>query len=230
MSSASFVIFGKALRRAINQSVVAFGHPSRALLPAAKTLTIASTSKTLPPQVPPLTSCRAAQSRVSSGSAGSGARSGLAARPSSTRGSRVRADEHAALADEIDRALELHAIDDDLDQIAIAELADRAAGQRFGRDVSDARARRHAAEPRVGEDGDVLAERQISKRRGELIRLFHPRAHRSAADQHQDVTRLDPAFLDRRHRRWLGGEDLRRAGESVHAIGRRAPTDRSPCS
>ena len=85
------------------------------------------------------------------------------------------------LADEIDRPFERAAIDDDLDEVAVAQLADRAAGQRFGRDVADARAGRHAAEPRVGDDRDVLAERQVPQRAGELIGLLHAGAHRPAA-------------------------------------------------
>ena len=56
-------------------------------------------------------------------------------------------------------AFERVAIDDDLNEIAVAQLADRPARQRFRRHVADARARRDAAEPRVGEHRDVLAER-----------------------------------------------------------------------
>src|SRR5262245_17749738 len=46
----------------------------------------------------------------------------------------------AGVADEIDRAFELVAIDDDLDAVTRAELAERAAGKRFRRNVANARA------------------------------------------------------------------------------------------
>ena len=57
----------------------------------------------------------------------------------------------------------LNAVDDDANQIAVAQLADRSAGQRLGADVADAGAGRDAGEPGVGQDGDLLAERQVSQ-------------------------------------------------------------------
>ena len=82
--------------------------------------------------MPPLTSCSAAHSRVSSGSPGSGARSGRDGRARQDRGAGLGTDLHAAFADEIDRAFELDAIDHDLDQVAVAQLADRTAGSASG--------------------------------------------------------------------------------------------------
>ena len=119
---------------------------------------MASTSYTHPPQVPPLTRCSAAQSRVSSGRSGSGARSGRGER----RGQHLRAflgaESSVAVADEVDAAFELVAVDDDLDAVAVAHLADRAAGQRLRADVADAGAGRDAGEAGVGQHRDVLAE------------------------------------------------------------------------
>ena len=67
--------------------------------------------------------------------------------------------------DQVERALELDPIDDDPDQVAVADLADRAAGQGLGADVADAGAGRDAGEPGVGDDRDVLAEREMLERR-----------------------------------------------------------------
>ena len=58
-----------------------------------------------------------------------------------------------------------------------------------GRNVADAGAGGDAAETRVGEHRDVLAEIQMLQRGGDLIDLLHARAHRAAADQHDDVAR-----------------------------------------
>ena len=55
-------------------------------------------------------------------------------------------------------------VDDDLDDVAVAQLADRTAGQRLGRDVADAGTGGHAAEAGVGEHRHVFAERQILQR------------------------------------------------------------------
>ena len=52
----------------------------------------------------------------------------------------------------------------------------------------------HAAEPGVGDDGDVFAERQVTQRAGDLIGLFHAGAHRPAADQHEHVAGLRSRF------------------------------------
>ena len=52
---------------------------------------------------------------------------------------------------------EVDAVDLDRDQIAVAQLADRPAGERLGADVADAGARGDAGEARVGEQGDAAA-------------------------------------------------------------------------
>ena len=49
---------------------------------------------------------------------------------------------------------------DDANQVAVAHLADRAAGQGLGADVADAGAGGDAGEAGVGEHGDVAAPRQ----------------------------------------------------------------------
>ena len=68
-------------------------------------------------------------------------------------------------ADQVERAFEVDAIDDDPDQVAVADLAERAAGEGFGADVADAGPRRDAGEPGVGQHGDLLAEREVPQRR-----------------------------------------------------------------
>ena len=109
--------------------------------------------------MPPLASCSAAQSRVSRGKTGSGARSARErpALPDSrvpsfgARRSTTRLTDPSSFTRSID----------DLDQVAIPHLADRSAGQRFRRDVADAGAGGDAAEARVGDHRHVLAEIQI---------------------------------------------------------------------
>src|SRR5204863_9466271 len=108
------------------------------------------------------------------------------------------------------------------DEVAVAELAQRAARERFRRDVPDARARRDAAEPRVGYHRDLLPPLQVFQRARELIGLLHPTAHRAAAAEHEHVARHYLAValaLDRLDRVLLAGEHLRRAGLAVHPVG-----------
>ena len=112
-------------------------------------------------------------------------------------------------------------------------LADRAAGQRLGADVADAGAGRDAGEARVGDHRDVLAPGQVLERGGDLVDLLHARAQRPAADQHEDVARPGraPALaLDGRDGVALAGEDARRAGLAVDAVGIDHARDRWPCS
>ena len=92
---------------------------------------------------------------------------------------------------EIDRAVEARPIDFDADAVAVAQPADGPAGERFGADVADARPRRDAREPRVGRKRDRLADVEILERRGDLVDLFHARAHRAAAGEHDHRARRD---------------------------------------
>ena len=69
-----------------------------------------------------------------------------------------RANDLLRIADEVDGAGEILSVDDDLDLVAVLKFADGATGERFGGDVPDAGAGGDAAEARVGEHGDVLAE------------------------------------------------------------------------
>src|SRR5215510_8017733 len=59
-----------------SENVLRHDRVRSACLPAESTRRMESASNTAPPQVPPLTSCSAAQIRESSGSAGSATRSG----------------------------------------------------------------------------------------------------------------------------------------------------------
>src|SRR5262249_14434500 len=135
-----------------------------------------------------------------------------------------------------DAPFETIAVDDDLDTVTVLHLADRPAGERLGADMTDARPRRDAAEPGVGEHGDVLAEAEVLERGSDLVDLLHPRPHRSAADQHEDVAGLQALVavtLDCLDRGVLAREDAGRADLAIdtvridHArIDRRALDDR----
>ena len=141
--------------------------------------------------MPPPTACKAAQRRVSSGSSGSGERSGWGGRAARIRALLGRVEFDAVGADQVDGAFEAVAVDHDPDQVAVADPADRPPRQRLGTDVADARTGRDAREPGVGQDGDLLAEREVLQGRGDLVDLLHARPHRAAADQDQDVAGLD---------------------------------------
>ena len=65
---------------------------------------------------------------------------------------------------QVDRTFQLYPVDDDLDGFAVPDLPDRASGQSLGGDMTDAGAGGNAAEPRVGDDGDVLAEIEVLER------------------------------------------------------------------
>src|SRR4030095_14483457 len=95
------------------------------------------------------------------------------------------------VADQIDAALELPAVDDDADTVAFAHLPHGPAGQRLRPHVADTGAGGHAREARVGDHRDLLAPREVLQRRGDLVDLLHPRAEGGAADQHQDVAGLE---------------------------------------
>ena len=120
---------------------------------------------------------------------------------------------------QIDRAFQPNAVDDDLDDIAVHDLAQRPARQRLRRNVPDAGPRRDPAEPRVRDHRHVLSEVEVLQRGGHLIDLLHSRARRAAARQHQDVARAHAPVLDRLHRRRLGVENARRASLAVDTIG-----------
>ena len=60
----------------------------------------------------------------------------------------------------VDPAMQVDAIHFDPDQIAVAHLGQRPAGQRFRPDMPDARSGADAGEPRVGHDRHVAAPRR----------------------------------------------------------------------
>src|SRR6202789_1548059 len=84
-----------------------------------------------------------------------------------------RAEDLLCIAHQVDGAGQLLPVDDNLDPVAIHELADGASGERFGRDVADAGAGGDAAETGVGEQGYVLAGREPLEGGGELRDLLH---------------------------------------------------------
>ena len=77
------------------------------------------------------------------------------------------------VADEVQASLELHAIDLDAYEVAIAQPADRSAGQRLWADMADARTGRDSGKTRVSDYRDVLAPRQVLERGSDLVGLFH---------------------------------------------------------
>ena len=76
-------------------------------------------------------------------------------------GSFVRTELDALGTDQVHRAFEPDPVDDDPDQVAVADPADRSSRERLGADVADAGAGGDAREPGVGQDGDLLAEREV---------------------------------------------------------------------
>src|SRR4029079_7877535 len=124
--------------------------------------------------------------------------------------------------DQVDRAVEAHAVDDDADAIAVAETADGAARQRFGADVADARSRRDAGKARIGQQRDSLADVEVLERGGDLVNLFHARAERATSGQHDHFAGADAvlaAALDGRNRRAFARENARGPGTAIHAVG-----------
>jgi hypothetical protein len=83
------------------------------------------------------------------------------------------------VADEIDAALHPHSINDDANQIVVAEFAEWTAGESFGTDVPEASAGADAAETRIGQQRDTFAERQMFERARELVSFLHACAHRA---------------------------------------------------
>ena len=92
---------------------------------------------------------------------------------------------------------EIDAIDHDADAVAVAKLAERAAGQRFGADVADALAGRDTAEASIGQHGDVFAPGEIFKRRGDLVISSMPVPSGPTPAEHEHIARLYSARLDR---------------------------------
>jgi hypothetical protein len=59
------------------------------------------------------------------------------------------------VADELHRRVEMQRVDDDPDEVAVDELADRPAFQRLRADVADTRPSRDAREPCIRDEGDA---------------------------------------------------------------------------
>src|SRR5580698_5444818 len=116
----------------------------------------------------------------------------------------------ASFADEVDGAMKRYAIDHDLDSVAVTQFADRSSRKCLRRNVTDARAGRHTAEPRVSQHRNVLAMRQLLQRRRNLVNLLHARAQRPAAYKHQHITMRNFAGLDRLDRRSLSDKHTSR--------------------
>ena len=107
------------------------------------------------PAARPTAACRRAGRRPPPGPVASGRRASSAGAPGRRRDARRRGRR--------DRRVPSarRGVDDDFDQVVVQQLADRAAGERFGPDVTDAGAGRDAGEPGVGHQRHLLAPRQV---------------------------------------------------------------------
>ncbi len=130
----------------------------------------------------------------------------------------LRAEDFGSVADEMDRARERFAIDDDLNLVAFKHFADGAGGEGFRRDVSDACASGDAAEARIGEQGNVLAVRKLLQGSRDLVNLLHPCAGRTAADEHEDIAARHIAALDGFDGRLFCNKDFGRTEMTVDSI------------
>ena len=166
-----------------------------------------STSYTQPPQLPPPTACSAAHRRVSSGTRGSGTSASLSGR---------RSTAPMSGSSDVDPSGVVRGVDVDLDEVAVAEPADRTAGPRLGADVPDARTRGHAGEPTVGDERNPPGGVDGLERGGDLVGLGHPDAG-SDADEHHHLAGLDRVALDRVDGIVLGGEHAGGAAVVVDA-------------
>src|SRR5205823_3485363 len=116
----------------------------------------------------------------------------------------LRAIGALTFANQINAAFELVAVNDNLEAVAVAHLADRSPRQRFGPDMADASTGGHPGKTSVGQNGDVLAEAEMLEGAGHLVNLLHAGADRAPANQDDDIASahaLGRLALDRRHGR-----------------------------
>ena len=141
---------------------------------------IRPTCRHLRPAAPPRVACRqAAADRVPNP-----ARS--ARRASTRRRLHSRPRFSSAGSDQIDGAFHGVAVDDDLDQVAVEHLADRPPASASG-DTCPMQAPVETPLKRASVmTATCFPNVEVLQRRSELIGLLHPRAHRPAADQHED--------------------------------------------
>ena len=85
------------------------------------------------------------------------------------------------VANQIDASLKPFGINLNLDDVSLNHLADGAAGECLRSDMSDTRARGNPGKPRIRNQRNMFAKREVLERGGELINLFHPCTKRSAA-------------------------------------------------
>src|SRR3954453_9040844 len=85
------------------------------------------------------------------------------------------------LANKVHVTFEFVAIDDDLDDVAVMQFSNGAAGQGFRGNMANTRPRRNTTESSVRDNSHMFAERQMLERRSNLIGLFHTGAERPTA-------------------------------------------------
>ena len=143
-------------------------------------------------------------------------------RPVPNGGGGAAASSRASHSPVVDQRGQLAAIGAEPDDIAVAQLGERAAAQRLGTDMDRggdlARRPRH---PPVGDQGHLEAPiLQHAERRRELVQLRHAiRARALEAHDHDDVA-IEFARLERRQHRILIGENSAPAPRSSSATDR----------
>ena len=158
--------------------------------------------------------CSSAQSRVSAGSCGSGARSVAGgSRGASTSSPATRFTEPCRLLRSITISIRSPSI----------TLPIGPPGERLRRDMADAGAGRDPAETRVGQHRDMLAERQVLQRGGDLDRS-PPCQNPSGPRQISTITspsliRSSPLLLMASNHVVFRAEDARRTALAINSVG-----------
>ena len=126
------------------------------------------------------------------------------------------------IAYQIDASLKPFGVNLNLNDVSLYHLPDGTAGECLRSDMPDTRARGNPGKPGIGNQRDVLTEREMLERSSKLINFFHPCAKRSAATQHDNISRLNAVFvaafkcLDSIY---LSHKDARGSCHPIHSIG-----------
>ena len=88
-------------------------------------------------------------------------------------GVEVTSHEPFEITEVVDASRKVHGIDADADGVAVTELSDRASGESFGADVTDAGTSGDTGKPTIGDKRDLLADLAVFQGRGHLVGLWH---------------------------------------------------------
>ena len=155
------------------------------------------------------------------GQVGVGRQVGVAGAAGEDAGTGTGAEAFRFVAHQVDAAFEGVPVDDDFDDVAIGEFADRAAGEGLRTDVADAGTGGEAGEAGVGEDGDPFPKVEVFERGGDLGDFLHARAQGPPADEDHDVARFDASgagVFQGGDGGTFGCEGFGRAGCAVDAV------------